>query len=76
MKKEYLVLDARREGYTPRQLGDTMTVGDLKELLDYYDDDTPIILSHDNGYTYGRVTELRFDLEDHPDDDEDEEDDE
>jgi len=34
-----------------------MTVGDLKAFLEDFDDDTYIILSHDNGYTYGSINE-------------------
>jgi hypothetical protein len=57
-----LVFGAGREGYGIDQVNNPMTVGELKEMLEYLDDDTAIILSHDNGYTYGslsRWAELR-----------------
>jgi hypothetical protein len=37
-----------------------MTVGELIAFLEDFDEDTPIYLSFDNGYTYGGVTEQRF----------------
>ena len=33
----------------------TMTVGELREALEEFDDDAKVILSHDNGYTYGGI---------------------
>lgn len=54
---EKLIITARRNGYSTRQCGRTLTVGELKELLENYDEETPIFLSHDNGYTYGSVRE-------------------
>lgn len=54
---KYLEISAVREGYEPDQCNDTMTVRELRNLLDYFDDDLPIYLSHDDGYTYGSVTE-------------------
>ena len=59
MKK--LVLNAEREAYAIDQIRHTMTTGELIRLLEEYDEDTPIYLSHDNGYTYGAVLEHRFD---------------
>lgn len=61
MEKQVILLDARREGYSVGQVGNTMTVGELISYLqENYDEDTPIYLSHDNGYTYGGITEGRF----------------
>lgn len=37
-----------------------MTVGELIDFLGNYDEDTPIYLSFDNGYTYGGITESHF----------------
>lgn len=50
-----LALEAERTGYTPDQVGQTMTVGELIALLSDYDEDTPIYTSQDNGYTYGGI---------------------
>lgn len=48
-----LVFDAPRTGYSIDQVSKPMTVADLKELLQDFEDDDIIILSHDRGYTYG-----------------------
>ena len=53
--KEVLKIEARREGYSFDQVERTMTVGELIEVLQNYDEDTPIYLSHDYGYTYGGI---------------------
>lgn len=50
-----IVFEARREGYTPEQLYSCMTVGELKELLEDYNDETWVVISHDNGYTFGSL---------------------
>lgn len=55
MEKQVLIIEARREGYSTKQVYNTMTVGELKEYLDQFEDDVPVYLSHDNGYTYGGI---------------------
>ena len=59
--KTYVILEAKREGYSVDQIRKTMTVGELQAYLDQFDEDEPIFLSHDNGYTYGGITEWCFD---------------
>lgn len=54
--KNYLVIDANRDCYAPDQIRETMTVAELILLLEGMDEDAPVILSHDNGYTYGGIT--------------------
>ena len=42
---------------------DEMTTAELNQFLEniaQYDEDTPVYLSFDNGYTYGGITEGRF----------------
>lgn len=51
--KKALVFDARREGYGIDQINNAITVGQLKEMLEELDDNMMVVLSHDNGYTYG-----------------------
>lgn len=68
-----LILEARRTGYGPDQIGHTMTVGDLMEYLEGFDKDMPVITSHDNGYTFGPILEFDFRESDDEDEDEDEE---
>lgn len=55
-----LILAAEREAYSIDQIRNTMTVGELMAFLEQFDEDTPIYLSHDRGYTYGAITESRF----------------
>lgn len=55
MNKSAIVFNAVSEGYSIDQLRKPMTVGELKELLEDYEDDSLVILSFDNGYTYGSL---------------------
>lgn len=61
-----LYIEGRRNGYGPDQCGKTMTVGELIAFLQEldYDEDTPIYLKNDNGYTYGNITESSFEEDD------------
>ena len=52
---EKLIYSTFREGYGVDQINRTMTAGELINFLAQYDEDTPIYLSFDNGYTYGSV---------------------
>lgn len=58
---EYLVIEASRTAYSPSQVKQTMTVGELIELLSEYNEYMPVVLSHDNGYTYGGIMQYDFD---------------
>ena len=58
--KMILTINAHREGYAPEQIASTMTVGELIEFLNNFDEDEKVYLSHDNGYTYGGITASRF----------------
>lgn len=51
-----LFIDGKRNGYGIDQCGRTLTVGELIALLEEYDDDRPVYLRNDNGYTYGSIT--------------------
>ncbi len=55
--KEVLYIETRRDGYSPDQCGKTITVGELIEFLEHFDESTEIYLKNDNGYTYGRIRE-------------------
>ena len=58
-----LIINANRDAYSTRDIINTMTVGDLKAFLEDLEDDTPIYLSFDRGYTYGALKESRMDIE-------------
>ena len=51
-----LFINAHRAGYTPEQIRHTMTVGELIAALEEFDEDTPVFLKHDGGYTYGGIS--------------------
>lgn len=75
--KEHLILSTKREGYGTDQCGETLTVGELIELLQDYDEDMKVYLGNDYRgsywYTYGSITEDDFYCEsDEPDDEDDE----
>lgn len=54
--REALVFEARRDAYGIDDIADKcMTVGELKEILEDYNDDTILVMSHDGGYTYGSI---------------------
>lgn len=56
-----LIINAKRDGYGTDQVGSTLTVGDLIELLQQYDEDTPVYIGNDpksyGWYTYGSIRE-------------------
>ena len=63
-----LFINAHRAGYAPEQIQHTMTVGELIAALEEFDEDTPVFLKHDDGYTYGGIS--WGDLEEGDEDDE------
>ena len=71
-----LVIDARREGYGTDQIRRTMTVGELIEMLEQYDEDMPVYLGNDRQgygwYTYGGITEGCFNEAEDEEEEEDE----
>lgn len=70
--KMVLTINGRRDGYALDQIENTMTVGELMNLLSDYDEDTPVMINNDNGYTYGAVRWDSF-REEYDEDEEDEE---
>ena len=63
-----LIISAMRESYGKDDVR-TMTVAELIAALEEFDEDAPVILSHDSGYTYGGI---RYDLMEEEEDEEDE----
>ena len=49
-------IEGRRDGYTPSQCYETLTVGELIEVLEGYNKDMKVYLINDNGYTYGSIS--------------------
>lgn len=60
-----MFIEGNRNGYDPDQCGKTMTVGELIEYLSEFDEDRPVYLRNDNGYTYGSIN--KHDI--HPEED-------
>lgn len=67
MGRKVLTIDGRREGYAIDQIDYTMTVGELIRHLRFFNEDMPVMLNNDNGYTYGSITESSFEVEDEED---------
>ena len=55
--KEVIFIDGNRSGYSPEDCGYTITVGELIRALEQYNEETPVYLRNDNGYTYGHIRE-------------------
>ena len=75
-----LVINVVREGYGTDQVRETMTVGELIEALQEYDEDAPVYLGNDSRsygwYTYGGITWDKLCEVEEEDEEEDEEDEE
>lgn len=56
-KMKALYIEGKRNGYGPDQCGRTMTVGELIVFLQDFDEELPVFLRNDRGYTYGSITE-------------------
>lgn len=70
---QILSIDGRREGYAPSQIRSTMTVGELINYLSQFDEELPVMINNDDGYTYGSIDYDSFREEDDEDDEYDEE---
>ena len=55
-----LYLNTRRNGYGSDQCGSTLSVRELIEILEQYDDDMEVFFRNDDGYTYGSIYEDDF----------------
>lgn len=58
--KTFLTIEATREAYSLKGLDPTMTVGEMIEYLQQFDEETPIVISNDCGYTYGALNIYSF----------------
>jgi hypothetical protein len=65
-------IEGTRNGYNPNQCGRTMTVKELIEYLEQFDEDAKIYLKNDNGYTYGSINDYNIE-EEYIDEEEEEE---
>ena len=63
MSTSVVIISAHRQAYGIDDIlkAGTMTVGELIEYLqENFNEDSPLVLSHDNGYTYGALDENYF----------------
>ena len=64
---QVVFIDAERTGYEPSQVYETMTAGELAEVFmqiaKYEGEDMKVYLRHDNGYTYGGITDMSINVE-------------
>lgn len=58
--KQVLYIAAQREGYSIDQIRHTMTVRELIDYLEQFDEEAQVYLKHDGGYTYGGITPYRI----------------
>ncbi len=57
MSKFIVTLEATRTDYSAKSAAlRTLTVSELISYLEQYDEDTPVVFSNDNGYTYGSLS--------------------
>lgn len=71
--REVCTINTVREWYSISQVLEsregTMTVAELIEYLqDNYNEDDPVVLSFDNGYTYGSISGYKLGYEEVEDD--------
>jgi hypothetical protein len=59
-----LFIRGERSGYGPEQCPETVTVGELIDILREYDPETCIYLKNDSGYTYGHIDPDYFEEDD------------
>lgn len=52
-----VIIATSRDAYSIADIRRTMTVADFIACLEQFDEDAPVYLSFDNGYTYGGITE-------------------
>ena len=58
MENVIVTLETARTDYSAADAAKkTMTVGTLISYLEQYDENTPVVFSNDNGYTYGCIKE-------------------
>ena len=50
-----VIIQARRDAYSKNEVR-TITVKELIQELEQFDEDAKVVLSHDNGYTYGGIS--------------------
>lgn len=60
MNKSIVYIEGRHNGYAPEQCGQTMTVREMIDFLEQFDEEAQVFLRNDGGYTFGSITERSF----------------
>lgn len=60
---ERVIIEPVNEGYSFNQIDNTMTVGELIELLQEFDENAKIYFSFDNRYTVGSLRSSMIEVE-------------
>ena len=63
-----VIIEVNRTGYATDQIDNTMTVSHLIEVLEQFESDALVYMSHDNGYIFGGINEWDFKEEELEDD--------
>lgn len=71
MNKRFLKIETQKDVYGQGEVK-TLTVGKLKNLLEDYDEEIPIILSFDGDYTFGGLSYSKIFEDSYSEDKEDE----
>lgn len=71
--KTAIIIKTGRDAYGIDDIeNDTLTIKELiaklEELADDYDEDYPVVLSNDDGYTYGYLSKSRIKVVDYDED--------
>ena len=56
-----ITINSTRNGYSPEQCGRTLTVRELIDILEGFDENSKIYIQNDGGYTYGSIREEDID---------------
>ena len=55
-----VIIEVTRDGYSVDQVYETMSVIELIEWLEQFDPEARVYTSHDQGYTFGGISEDDF----------------
>lgn len=62
MENSIVILATRRSHYSAKDAAlESLTVGELISYLQEYDEDSKVVFSNDNGYTYGKLNSTTVD---------------
>jgi len=61
--KDIVIINTRRSEYSAELAAEkSLTVGELIDILEQYDENALVVTGHDNGYTYGHLSYMAIEL--------------